>query len=250
MSLKLASIAVLTASFILPASGEESASASRGAIRQAQAASDSRGSSEQAGEASKEDSESAIDKAKNAAIEAIDKASMAIKEALDRARQHAGPAIDRAKEKTSKALEKARQATEEVLDEAKNAADEAINAPKESAAGDRGGANTSATSGADEAGETTYFTYCRICHGMGGGPGLLADDLKKAAPDLTEIAKRNGGQFPEEKVSQIIQDGRIGGHGTMRLLSWRSYLRTQHSEEQTDQVIRDLTKYLKEHQVQ
>jgi len=102
----------------------------------------------------------------------------------------------------------------------------------------------------DDPGEATYLTYCALCHGVGGAPGMFADALKKAAPDLTEIAKRNGGQFPEERVAQIIRDGGISGHGTMRLLSWEKYFRTDNSSEQADQIIRDLTEYLKTHQTQ
>lgn len=105
--------------------------------------------------------------------------------------------------------------------------------------------------GNDEVGERTYLTYCALCHGIGGAPGMFADALKKAAPNLTEISKRNGGQFPEEKVAQVIRDGGISGHGTMRLLSWEKYFGTDGgSQEHVDDIIRDLTTYLKNHQTQ
>ena len=45
-------------------------------------------------------------------------------------------------------------------------------------------------------GETTYLTYCALCHGTGGAPGMFADALKKTAPDLTEIAKRKAASSP------------------------------------------------------
>lgn len=99
-------------------------------------------------------------------------------------------------------------------------------------------------------GETTYLSYCALCHGVGGAPGMFADALKKAAPDLTELARRNGGQFPAEKVSEIIRNGGISGHGTMRLLSWEKYFRGDGSEERADQLIQELTEYLKNHQAQ
>ena len=99
-------------------------------------------------------------------------------------------------------------------------------------------------------GETTYLAYCALCHGIGGAPGMFADALKKAAPDLTELAKRNGGRFPDEKVSEIIRDGGIGGHGTMRLLSWEKYFRRDSSAERADQLVQELTEYLKQHQAQ
>jgi mono/diheme cytochrome c family protein len=99
-------------------------------------------------------------------------------------------------------------------------------------------------------GETTYFAYCALCHGTGGAPGMFADALKKAAPDLTEIAKRNGGKFPDERVTEIIRNGGVSGHGTMRLLSWEKYFRREVSEERADQIIHELTEYLKNHQAQ
>lgn len=97
-------------------------------------------------------------------------------------------------------------------------------------------------------GERTYFTYCALCHGVGRGPGMFADALKKAAPDLTEIAKRNGGQFPDEEVSKIIRDGGISGHGTMRLLSWEDYFRDDNTAADADRLVQELTAYLKAHQ--
>jgi hypothetical protein len=79
---------------------------------------------------------------------------------------------------------------------------------------------------------------------------MFADALRKAAPDLTEIARRNGGQFPERKVADIIRDGGIGGHGTMRLLSWEKYFRTDSTAARADDLIEALTEYLREHQTQ
>ena len=101
-----------------------------------------------------------------------------------------------------------------------------------------------------ELGERTYQSYCALCHGIGGAPGMFADALKKAAPDLTEIARRNGGQFPERKVVDIIRNGGIGGHGTMRLLSWEKYFRSDSTSEHADELVQALTEYLKHHQTQ
>ena len=97
-------------------------------------------------------------------------------------------------------------------------------------------------------GESTYQAYCALCHGLGGAPGMFADALKKAAPDLTGIAKRNGGQFPERKVADIIRDGGIGGHGTMRLLSWEKYFRTDSTAGRADELVQALTEYLQKQQ--
>ena len=77
---------------------------------------------------------------------------------------------------------------------------------------------------------------------------MFADALKKAAPDLTEIAKRNGGMFPEGRVKAIIRDGGVSGDGTMRLLLWERYFKRDAPPERADQVIDDLVSYLEKHQ--
>ena len=59
-----------------------------------------------------------------------------------------------------------------------------------------------------QAGQDLYMTYCWQCHGpdaMGNGP--MAELLAIATPDLTGLAKRNGGDFPTEAVAMQI-DGR------------------------------------------
>lgn len=69
---------------------------------------------------------------------------------------------------------------------------------------------------ADEAGEVDFLTYCASCHGMEAvGDGPMAKMLAVEVPNLTEIAKRNDGDFPFLKVAHII-DGRTGvrGHGS------------------------------------
>src|ERR1051326_9206512 len=55
-------------------------------------------------------------------------------------------------------------------------------------------------------GADLFLEYCAVCHGKdakGGGPA--AEALKKAPADLTQISRRNGGQFPTIKVQQIVK---------------------------------------------
>jgi len=71
-------------------------------------------------------------------------------------------------------------------------------------------------------GGTLLRTYCGSCHGAGGkGDGPLAKELRVRPPDLTQIAKQNGGSFPADKVRQII-DGRtpLVGHGGGDMPVW------------------------------
>jgi hypothetical protein len=97
-------------------------------------------------------------------------------------------------------------------------------------------------------GEMTYMTYCALCHRTGAGTPLFADALKKPAPDLTQLAKRNGGMFPAGRVEAIIRDGGVSGHGTMRLLSWGRYFGEDTPPEHADQVIAEIVSSLETHQ--
>jgi mono/diheme cytochrome c family protein len=51
------------------------------------------------------------------------------------------------------------------------------------------------------------FQYrCAACHGTDGrGHGPASLTLKHAAPNLTLIAKRNGGGFPYQQVKEVIE---------------------------------------------
>lgn len=73
-----------------------------------------------------------------------------------------------------------------------------------------------------EHGSSIYATYCASCHGASArGDGALADVLKRRPPDLTEIAKRNGGVFPKEIIFKVV-DGRqpVRGHGGPDMPVW------------------------------
>lgn len=188
---------------------------------------------------------SAIDSAKEAAINAIEKARRAVKDALEKAKPHIGSSIEKAKRASSEALDNAKRATEEVLDKAKDATDDALGSAKRAADTAQ---DVERSADPASAGEVTYMAYCSLCHGAGAGPGVFANALKKPAPDLTQIAKRNGGMFPRARVEAIIRNGGITGHGTMHLLAWEQYFRQDVPPEHADQVIEDLVSYLEKQQ--
>lgn len=57
-------------------------------------------------------------------------------------------------------------------------------------------------------GSITYALSCAICHGASGhGDGEMADRLAVPAADLTRIALRHGGVFPEAYVAEVIAGG-------------------------------------------
>ena len=73
-----------------------------------------------------------------------------------------------------------------------------------------------------DVGRGVFEQYCSNCHGVGGkGDGTFAKYLKTAPPDLTQIAKRQGGTFPETEIAEMI-DGRkaFPGHGTADMPIW------------------------------
>ncbi len=70
-------------------------------------------------------------------------------------------------------------------------------------------------------GGEVFRTYCATCHGPSGrGDGPLSSMRRKPA-DLTEIAKRNGGEYPSEIVFRTI-DGKtpVRGHGGPDMPEW------------------------------
>jgi hypothetical protein len=57
-------------------------------------------------------------------------------------------------------------------------------------------------------GRQFYKDYCAACHGSDGkGHGPVTRSLRKAPPDLTTLAKRHGGKFPEEYVPSVLRFG-------------------------------------------
>jgi len=72
-------------------------------------------------------------------------------------------------------------------------------------------------------GATLFNTYCAVCHGQAAdGHGPMASILKTPVPDLTGIAKRNGGVFPVARVQRIIAGTESSGlgHGTRQMRFW------------------------------
>ena len=94
-----------------------------------------------------------------------------------------------------------------------------------------------------DAGKSEYQSSCEACHGQDGkGKGPLSTELKAPPADLTVLAKKNNGVFPEMSVYEVI-DGRqaITGHGTRDMPIWgRRYTVEQI---QTQQAMRNYPYY-------
>ena len=79
----------------------------------------------------------------------------------------------------------------------------------------------------DFMGLTEYEIACMPCHGVDAkGNGPQAKSLRTPPADLTRIAAKNGGVFPDREIYDII-DGRgvIDGHGTREMPVWGSRYR-------------------------
>jgi len=77
--------------------------------------------------------------------------------------------------------------------------------------------NTSPASG-----EEMFKTYCAACHGKDAkGAGPASADLKTTPPDLTTLAKRHDGKFPEDYVTNVLRNGtKAPAHGSSDMPVW------------------------------
>lgn len=78
------------------------------------------------------------------------------------------------------------------------------------------------------AGSASFDLYCATCHGrLGRGDGPAAKALRTAPADLTVLARRNNGVFPERRVAASIADSsRAAAHGTQDMPIWGPLFRT------------------------
>jgi mono/diheme cytochrome c family protein len=77
-----------------------------------------------------------------------------------------------------------------------------------------------------EVGAELFVTYCASCHGVDAlGDGPVAPALRAPLPDLTRIAERSGGVFPESSIAMKI-DGRfdLPVHGSREMPVWGARL--------------------------
>jgi mono/diheme cytochrome c family protein len=99
-------------------------------------------------------------------------------------------------------------------------------------------------------GAVLYRIHCASCHGAEAkGDGPVASALRKKPDDLTGLARREAGKFPDERVRSFI-DGRteLDAHGAREMPVWglsfaeRGLDATRESEIQAE--IRALARYI------
>jgi len=97
------------------------------------------------------------------------------------------------------------------------------------------------------AGIDSFDRYCAACHGTKArGDGPVAPQLKTRPPDLTQLARRNGGAFPATQVTAYISGtGRtLPTHGPAEMPVWGPTFRAFEKDIRAQERIKNLVLYL------
>jgi mono/diheme cytochrome c family protein len=92
-------------------------------------------------------------------------------------------------------------------------------------------------------GQRDYVTYCASCHGREArGDGPVAEFMAMMPADLTVLARNNGGEFPAERVAEVI-DGRwtVKVHGTRDMPVWGDWFKLEAGPPETGETGREST---------
>lgn len=97
-------------------------------------------------------------------------------------------------------------------------------------------------------GEHMYKQFCAACHGVDAkGRGPTASLLKIPPPDLTTLAKRHEGKYPDAYVSDILLFGPgVTAHGSTDMPTWGPMFLwlDKQNERAARQRIKNLSDYL------
>jgi mono/diheme cytochrome c family protein len=96
-------------------------------------------------------------------------------------------------------------------------------------------------------GKTLFHDYCAVCHGNDGkGSGPAAAAIKTAPTDLTQIARKNSGSFPEERISRILKGTEsVAAHGSQEMPMWGAIFSNMNPNPNVSQArIHSLLQYL------
>jgi len=100
-------------------------------------------------------------------------------------------------------------------------------------------------------GQEMYKHYCAVCHGTDGkGDGPAAPAFKKPPADLTSLAAKNNGHFPDLRVQTSIRQGIVTAHGTSDMPVWgplfKELDKNSGSAEKLEPLrVKNLTDYIK-----
>lgn len=72
-----------------------------------------------------------------------------------------------------------------------------------------------------------YRVHCAACHGNDAhGRGPMASAMRTPPPDLTLLAKNNGGTFPLARVRRIVDGREVESHGSRDMPVWGDVFKT------------------------
>jgi len=97
-------------------------------------------------------------------------------------------------------------------------------------------------------GADLFRAHCAACHGADArGNGPAAAGLKTKPADLTMIAARNGGKFPDRRIAQVISgEGKIISHGSREMPIWGPVFHEIERDQDWGEVrLHNLVEYLK-----
>jgi mono/diheme cytochrome c family protein len=70
-------------------------------------------------------------------------------------------------------------------------------------------------------GKEMFAQYCAPCHGVDGkGNGPAASAMKSQPTDLTQLARKNNGKYPDSHIAQLLKQGGPGAHGSADMPVW------------------------------
>jgi mono/diheme cytochrome c family protein len=95
-------------------------------------------------------------------------------------------------------------------------------------------------------GQALFVDNCAFCHGADGkGNGFLAQELKLAPPDLTQLSKRTNGTFPSDHVMAVLEKGAgKTGDGDKAMPAWGKIFAHECGSRFKQQAILQLKRYL------
>lgn len=81
-------------------------------------------------------------------------------------------------------------------------------------------------------GARMFQAYCAACHGKDAkGNGPIAAALKLPPADLTTLAKRHDGKFPDRYVQDVLRNGvKSPAHGDAEMPVWGPLFRSMDSD--------------------
>jgi mono/diheme cytochrome c family protein len=109
----------------------------------------------------------------------------------------------------------------------------------------------SAAASSHASGAELYKERCAVCHGDDLKGGSPAPYPYRMPPDLTTLARRHGGQFPEVYVSEVLRAGvMLPAHGPAEMPVWGTALEVGErlNQAQVTMRISELVNYISSHQ--